>query len=138
VVSTDLKGEGARQILGAWRYVGATLDGQPRPGRGSHAKGMIYYGPHGEMACHVMPDKERTKAGAKPTLEEAFNALDEYIGYFGTYSVDETARIVTHQRHGSVQPSDMHDLQRHFRVEGDRLILNPPGTTYFVTWERFK
>ena len=69
-MSTDLKGEGARQILGAWRYVGATLDGKPRPGRGSNAKGMIYYGPHGEMACHVMPDKERTKAGAKPTLDD--------------------------------------------------------------------
>jgi hypothetical protein len=138
VVNEQLKGVGAKQILGAWRYVGATLDGKPRPGRGANAKGMIYYGPHGEMAVHVMPDKQRTKAGAKPTPEEAFNALDEYIGYFGTYSVDERARTVTHHRLGSVQPSDMHDLVRTFRVEGDRLILNPPGTGYFVIWERFK
>ena len=42
------------------------------------------------------------------------------------------------RKSGSVQPSDMHDLVRTFRVEGDRLILNPPGTGYFVFWERFK
>lgn len=137
-MSKALDGEGARQIMGAWRYVGATIDGKPRPGRGADPKGMIYYGPHGEMCVHVMPDRERTKAGAKPTPEEAFNALDEYVGYFGTYSVDENARTVTHHRIGSVQPSDMHDLVRTFRVEGDRLILNPPGTTYHVIWERFK
>ena len=55
-MSANLKGEGARQIAGAWRYVGAMLDGKPRPGRGASAKGMIYYGPHGEMSCHVVPD----------------------------------------------------------------------------------
>ena len=57
-----------------------------------------------------MPRRARqgaTKAGAKPTPEEALDALDDYIAYFGTYSIDEHARTVTHHRLGSVQPSDM-------------------------------
>ena len=90
------------------------------------------------MAVQVAPDRERKKAGAKPTPEEAQTALADYIAYFGTYSIDEQARTVTHHRHGSVQPNDTADLVRGYEFAGDRLILRPPGTTYEVIWERFK
>ena len=99
---------------------------------------MIYYGPLGEMAVQVAPDVERKRAGAKPTPEEALVALDDYIAYFGTYTVDEQAGTVTHHRHGSVQPNDTGDLVRRYEFAGDRLILRPPDSTYEVTWERIK
>ena len=128
----------AKQLFGAWRYIGATIDGKPRPGRGANPKGMIYYGPSGEMIVQVAPDKERKMAGAKPTPEEAQAALDEYIAYFGTYTIDERAKTVTHHRSGSVQPNDTKDLVRGYRFVGNRLILQPPGTSYEVIWERFE
>jgi hypothetical protein len=90
------------------------------------------------MSVQVAPDRQRTMTGAKPTPDEAQAALADYIAYFGTYTVDEDAGTVTHHRHGSVQPNDTHDLVRGFKFTGDRLILNPPGTTYEVIWERFK
>ena len=130
--------EDAKQLIGAWRYVGATIDGNPRPGRGANPKGMIYYGPTGEMSVQVAPDRERKMAGAKPTPEEALAALDEYIAYFGSYSLDERGKTVTHHRAGSVQPNDTKDLVRGYKFAGDRLILQPPGTTYEVIWERIK
>ena len=77
------------------------------------------------MACQVAPDREITKAGDKPTGEEAKAALDGHIAYFGTYSVDEQARTVTHHRQGSVQPGDKGDLVRGYEFVGDRLILRP-------------
>lgn len=125
------------RLVGAWRYVEATLDGKLPPGRGT-AKGMIYYDPSGAMIVQVAPDRERGRAGSEPTPEEAKAALTGYIAYFGTYSVDEAARTVTHHRQGSVQPGDVADLVRGYAFVGDRLILQPPGTNYRVVWERIK
>jgi Lipocalin-like domain len=128
----------AARFYGAWRYVGATVDGKPRPGRGRNPKGMIYYDPSGAMAVQVAPDRERLKAGAEPTAEEAKAALAEYIAYFGTYSVDARAGTVTHHRHASVQPGDVADLVRGYEFAGDRLILRPLGTRNEVIWERLR
>lgn len=120
-------------LIGAWRYVDATLDGKStRP----NGKGIIYYAPTGEMTCQVSPGVFAAKAAAKPTPDEALAALDGYIAYFGTFSIDETAQTVTHHRLGSVQPGDTADLVRKFTINGDRLILNPPGTSYEVHWQR--
>jgi hypothetical protein len=132
------KSEAVERFCGAWRYVGAMVDGKPRPGRGANPKGIIYYDPSGAMVVQVAPDRDRRKAGSAPTPEEAQAALADYIAYFGTYSVDERAGTVTHHRHASVQPGDIGDLVRGYEFSGDRLILRPPGTTYEVVWERIK
>jgi len=122
-------------LVGAWRYVDATLDGKStRP----DGKGMIYYAPSGDMMCQVYPGNEVKKAGAKPTADEALAALDGAIAYFGTYTIDENAQTVTHHRLGSVQPGDTADLVRKFTIDGSKLRLNPPGTNYVVHWERLK
>jgi Lipocalin-like domain len=138
VVSGQTNGEGARRLHGAWRYLGSNTDGKPTPGRGANPKGIIYYDPSGSMVVQVAPDTERGKAGSAPTPDEAQAALLGYVAYFGTYTVDERARTVTHHRHASVQPGDVADLVRGFEFSGDRLILRPPGTTYEVLWERIK
>ena len=137
-MSGEVNGEGAKRLHGAWRYLGSNTDGKPTPGRGAHPKGIIYYDPSGSMVVQVAPDKERSKAGAAPTPDEAQAALAGYIAYFGTYTVDEKAATVTHHRHASVQPGDVADLVRGYEFAGDRLILRPPGTTYEVVWERIK
>ena len=98
-------------LIGAWRYVDATLDGKStRP----NGKGMIYYAATGAMMCQVSPGHVVAKAGAKPTPDEALAALDGAIAYFGTFSIDEGAQTVTHRRQGSVQPGDTADLVRKF------------------------
>ena len=101
-------------------------------------KGMIYYGPHGEIAVQIAPDVERKRAGAVMTPEEAKIALTDYIAYFGTYSIDEQAGTVTHHRQASIQPGDFGDLVRRYEFVGDRLVLRPPNSTMEVTWERIK
>jgi hypothetical protein len=140
VVSTNAKsdGESARRFFGAWRYIGSNLDGKPRPDRGATPKGIICYDPSGHMSVQVAPDLPRGKSGNEVTPEEAKAALAGYIAYFGTYSVDEQARTVTHHRQASVQPGDGGDLVRGYEFAGDRLILRPPGSTLEVIWERIK
>jgi hypothetical protein len=137
-VSGHSKSEVAQRFCGAWRYVGTTVDGKPRPGRGANPKGLIHYDPSGYMSVQVAPDRERKKAGSTPTPEEAQAALVEYTAYFGTYTIDETAGTVTHHREGSVQPGDAPEVVRCYEFAGDRLILRPPGTTHEIVWERIK
>ena len=127
----------AQRLIGSWRYVGTRINGGNWD-RGANPKGMIYYGPHGEMAVQIAPDVERKRAGAEITAEEAKVALKDYIAYFGTYTVDEQAGTVTHHRQDSLQPGDKSDLVRRCEFIGDRLVLRPPNSTMEVTWERIK
>jgi len=126
-------GEVANKLLGAWRYVGTRINGSNWD-RGANPKGIIYYGPHGEMAVQIAPDVNRTRAGALMTPQEAFTAVKDYIAYFGTYTVDEAAATVTHHRHDSLQPGDKGDLVRRYDLNGDRLVLRAPNSTLEVTW----
>ena len=130
-------GEVANKLLGAWRYVGTRINGGNWD-RGANPKGMIYYGPHGEMAVQIAPDVKRMRAGAMITPQEALTAVKDYIAYFGTYTVDEAASTVTHHRQDSLQPGGHGDLVRRYELNGDRLILRAPNSTLEVTWERIK
>jgi hypothetical protein len=125
------------KLVGAWRYVGTRINGSNWD-RGADPKGMIYYGPHGEMAVQIAPDVRRTRAGAVMTPQEAVAAVKDYIAYFGTYTVDEQSGTVTHHRHDSLQPGDTGDLVRKYEFAGDRLVLRAPNSTLEVTWERIK
>jgi hypothetical protein len=129
--------EAANKLLGAWRYVGTRINGGNWD-RGANPKGMIYYGPHGEMAVQIAPDVKRDRADAVMTPQEALTAVKDYIAYFGTYTVDEAAGTVTHHRHDSLQPGDNGDLVRRYELNGDRLVLRAPNSTLEVTWERIK
>ena len=130
-------GKVANKLLGAWRYVGTRIN-DSNWDRGANPKGMIYYGPHGEMAVQIAPDVKRTRAGAAMTPQEAFTAVKDYIAYFGTYTVDEAAGTVTHHRQDSLQPGDGGDLVRGYELNGDRLVLRAPNSPLEVTWERIK
>jgi hypothetical protein len=131
------KTEVRNRLAGAWRYVGTRINGSDWD-RGANPKGMIYYGPHGEMAVQIAPDVKRTRAAAVMTPQEAVTAVKDYIAYFGTYTVDEEAGTVTHHRHDSLQPGDAGDLVRKYEFVGDRLVLRAPNSTLEVTWERIK
>jgi hypothetical protein len=131
------EGEVAKKLLGAWRYVGTRINGGNWD-RGANPKGMIYYGPHGEMSVQVAPDIKRARDGAVMTAEEARIALTDYIAYFGTYTVDARTETVIHHRDDSVRPGDAGDLVRRFELDGDRLVLRALNSTLEVTWARIK
>lgn len=94
-------GEVGKWLISAWRYAGTRVNGE-KFDRGPKPKGMIYYGPHGEMSVQVAPDVKRQRAGAVMTADEAKIALTDYIAYFGTYTVDEAAGTVTHHRQDTI------------------------------------
>jgi hypothetical protein len=127
------------RLIGSWRHIGTRIDGKADAARGASPKGIIMYDVHGHMACHVAPDREIAKAGKEPTPDEAKAALADHIAYFGTYSLDEKARTVTHHKQGSIQPGDKGDVVRGYEFAGNRLILRPAGTAgHEIIWERIR
>jgi lipocalin-like protein len=122
-------GVDAKRFVGTWRLVSDV------------STGLMYYDSLGNMAAQVMPNRSRSKyAGAQPTPEEAKDAITGYLAYFGTYTVDENARTITHHRKANINPGQVGDdvVRAYVFGAGDRLILTPTGATNQIVWERAK
>jgi hypothetical protein len=121
--NTPPASEAANRLIGAWRYVGNTVDGKPSTTRGTNPTGIIIYDASGHMAVQVAPDHDATAT--------------DHTAYFGTYSIDERAATVTHHKHGAVPPDDGSAVVRGYAFVGNRLILRPvEAPNYQVIWER--
>ncbi len=134
-------GNGVSRVAGTWRLESYTTGGKASPIRGPHPTGMVHYGANGCMAVQIMPDRPRPRyAGTSPTPDEARAAIIGYTAYFGTYSVDERARTVTHHRIANIIPGGLEDLVRRFELfSDDRLVLMPVETANendVLVWER--
>lgn len=95
---------------------------------GRDVSGVITYGHTGQMTAQLMqrnrpPFASDEVAGA--TLAELSAAMSGYTAYFGTYSVDEVAGIVTHHVTGSLFPNWVGTEQpRKVVFDGDQLTLS--------------
>jgi hypothetical protein len=75
---------------------------------------------------------------------EVRGAFEGHLSYFGTYTIDPSARTVTHHVLGASYPNWMgHDQIRYYRIDGSRLVLSTPpilfrgeSLEYILTWER--
>jgi hypothetical protein len=135
--SQDLRRD-RQQLIGIWRLVTITEDGKVNPLRGGKPTGYIFYTASGEMGVMIQPERPPIAMAEKtPSPQEAQAALKGYTAYFGTYTVDEKAKIVTHHRRASVQPGYEADVRRHYRFETpDRVVLGNPATRSALVWER--
>jgi hypothetical protein len=132
----------AKRFIGTWRLVETTNDGRIRPERGAHPLGLITYHESGWMAAQIQPDRPPIRLkDEKASGEEAIAALYGYTAYFGTYTVDEKARTVTHHRKASVSPGwdRRPEFVRAYEFIGeDRVVLRPVGNKNELVWERLK
>ena len=100
---------------------------------------MSTYDGTGHMAVQIQPDRKRPSwSGRAGTPDELADAARGYTAYFGTWTVDEKARTVTHHREGALN-LDVVDYVRNYTFNGDRLTLAPvdrPGLS--LLWERVK
>ena len=115
------------RFVGTWRLVSQTQTG------------IMVYDSLGNMTAQVMPNRARRKyAAPEPTPEEAKDAITGYLAYFGTYSVDEQARIITHHRKGNINPGQVGDdvVRAYVFESNDRLVLTPAGGNNKIVWER--
>jgi Lipocalin-like domain len=95
---------------------------------GRDVSGVITYDATRHMAVQIMQANRPLFASgdqAAGTPAELSAAVKGYVAYFGTYSVDEDARVVTHQLTGSLFPNWVGTSQRRsVMLEGDKLTLS--------------
>jgi hypothetical protein len=140
----------ASMLIGPWRLLSYdTRDGQGRIDHplGTHVVGQLVYDARGNMAVQIMrEDRPRFASddfahGADPEVRAA---LEGYVAYFGTYTVDPVKRTVTHTVRGALFPNFVNSQQvRSYTLSGDRLSLSTPpilwqGTPleFVLVWER--
>jgi hypothetical protein len=125
-----------------WRLI-SWVGADGKPVWGADPKGIISYDASNNFSVQIMPDRPRPNyASPDPTPDEAKAALTGYTAYFGTYSIDERARTVTHHIKGSIRPSSVGtDFVRKYEFGSDGTITlipmvggGPIGSR--LTWER--
>jgi hypothetical protein len=124
------------QFVGAWRLVSfesRSTNGSVRHPFGAEATGLIQWGASGVFSAQIAP------AGEGASGDPA-----QYVAYFGTWEVDESAGEVVHHVEGAFNaPLRGTDQRRGFAFKGRRLTLLPPPAmangetvTSEVTWEK--
>ncbi|MGD9904820.1 MAG: lipocalin-like domain-containing protein [Vicinamibacterales bacterium] len=135
------------QLVGHWRLVGTeqVREGDaPVSTMGEAPLGLITYTPDGHMLAQLGPAARPTVRAADATADQVKTLLSTQTSYFGTFTVDERARTVTHHRDGSQVPGER-DFVRTIDLQGTRLVLTTPTTVVDgrkrfarITWERVR
>ena len=123
---------GRESFVGTWNLVVMEFrsDGQVVYPVGRNAVGLSIYDGAGHVSTQIMtPGRPAFESGDQllGTPEEVRGALQGYIAYCGTYSVDEARSVVTHHVTCSLYPNWVGtDQRRYYKLSGDRLIISAP------------
>lgn len=149
----------ADQIVGGWRLVSrvtTTDDGRTLsdPGLSTTPSGVLIYDRYGHVAAQLsrpgrtvamLADECREAEQVKGTNDTAQTILG-YDAYFGTYTVDVNAGVVTHHLDSALFPGDIgKDIKREFTISGNTLTIKFHTTLHDGTpvvrklvWARMK
>jgi hypothetical protein len=101
------------QIVGSWTlvsWVQTRGDGTKNLRFGDNPRGVNMFSPDGRYSLIIMqPDlpKLASNDAMKPTAEEAVAIMRGAIAYFGTYTVDESTKMLTLQIDGTTLPNQL-------------------------------
>ena len=142
------------QFVGAWKLVRTEFrrsDGQVIYPYGRDVQGIIIYDHSGYMSVHIV-QKDRpafaSKDAQRGTLDEIAAAFKGYLGYYGTFDVNEEEMSVTHHIISAWFPNWAGGDQKRFYefsqdpLSGKRLTLKTPPqiidgseATGMLVWE---
>jgi hypothetical protein len=134
-----------KRFEGTWNMVGyevRTAGGQTLYPLGKDAAGRLTYDAAGHMSLQMMQRGQtrfHTEKPAEATNEELASAWRGYIGYYGSWTVDEKAQTVIHTVEAAWYPNYMGTRQvRHYKFEGRRLTLEGDNSLgkAIVTFEK--
>lgn len=132
--------------LVSWKIKRANGDLTDSP-LGPNPLGCIMYDPGGQVSVALMRRDRANFASSHltdATPEEIKSGFEGYIGYCGSYEVNEQERFVIHRLQLSSFPNWVGTEQkRYFEFAGDRLTLRTPPLTvlgepqvHSLVWQR--
>lgn len=133
------------KILGSWRLVSWSwhdASGVVNSPLGDDPAGLLMYDAAGTVSAQLMRRNQprfHDDDWLHATDEEKAAAWSGQFGYFGTYTIDETAGTITHHIEGSWFPNLVGTAQvRRYSLEGTRLTLtaDTPWGHVSIIWEK--
>jgi hypothetical protein len=129
------------QILGTWQFVSGDPLWGPNP------KGLMTFTENGWFTWQVFRS-DRPKFASndrrRPTPEESLAATEGALAYFGTFTVDESARIIITRVLASTFPNSENEEQKRLvtNISFDELAYTNPsntsGNAVAAVWKRLK
>jgi hypothetical protein len=137
----DRAASAQEQFIGTWKLVSYVREDVSTAAKsdvlGARPSGFINYGPDGRMILIIVAGDRKKPAGPIATPEESQALISSMLSYAGTYTVDSTARTVTHRVDVSWNESRTGETYvRNYKLEGDKLILTTPASTDPVTGQK--
>lgn len=140
------------EFIGTWKLVSAEYrraNGDTLEMYGAHPIGVLMYDADGNMSVQLMrQDRPRFAVADRlgGTPDEIRAAFQGYQAYFGTYSVDEAKRTVTHHLQGALLPNwvgvdqvRLYELtENQLQLRTAPLTIGGAEATGYVVWERKK
>jgi Lipocalin-like domain len=129
------------EFLGTWKLVSYVRQEIPSGAKsdvmGPNPQGYINYGRDGRMIVMIVGTNRQKPAATVATPDEAAALLKSMLAYAGTFTVDTTAKTVTHHVEISWDESRTGtDQTRHFKLEGNTLKLITDPSTDPATGEK--
>jgi hypothetical protein len=138
------------RLTGTWRLVSCVRthgDGSKSLPWGENPVGQIIYLDNGRMSAQIMrPGRHSTVppgidyGSSQATEQEIREAVNGFVSYFGTYSVDESANKVTHNLEAALVPTWVGtSLVRAFQIDWSgklTLMREVPGEKDVLVWRR--
>jgi hypothetical protein len=131
-----------KEIVGTWKLISAEDRSSPTGPWvpytfGNPPSGYFIYDDTGHASVQIMTTPPQSIAVPDtPTPAEALLIFQNYIAYYGTYTIDE--KNLTVQVEGAWDPSQVGTAQaRPYQLKGDTLIIGDQ-VTYIRTLKRFK
>lgn len=144
-IGRSAESDSSSRFIGSWELVSYELrlaSGTMLKPFGDHPIGRILYQKNGQMSAQLMRPAPTPFASTDPLQarpDEADRAWRDYIGYWGTFTVDPKARVVVHHIEGCWFPNWIGQKQiRSFRFSGDQLTLEADSPAWRATliWRR--
>ena len=147
LVSMACNAEDLAPFIGSWSLLSYELrrpSGVVEKPMGNRPLGRILYLENGQMSAQVTGSALDPLANADPeeaAPEEAARAWRNYMGYWGTYTVNSAAQVVIHTVEGAWFPNWVgQKLIRHYQFARDELTLEADSPVWHATliWQRIE
>lgn len=127
-------------FVGTWKLISQHThfaDGSTLPSRGSNPAGILMYDAGGNMSVQLM--RTDATAGDYTDLSQRITAMDGFLAYFGTYTIDADAKTVTHHVIGASYAAYRgSDQVRSYKIDGETLTLKAStgDTLRVLMWQK--
>ena len=143
----SMHAQGNNPFVGTWKLISIETRGAdvalapgPNPVCGVNPTGTVMYDAAGHVSLQIMPSGRPATLNILQPLspDQAKEALFGYIAYYGTYTLDQRARVMHIHFDGSLNPSMVGtDGERYYEFNGNRITFRAGANTR-LSWERVR